>query len=262
MTNETIIEELGEAGLRMAQLGATEGTAGNLSVFVREAINLPNFTSRGTVDLPVAAPALVDGWVIVTGSGRRLRDIARRPQTTLCVFQIHPDGQHATFYAADTIRPTSEFNTHLAVHNDHVARHGHATHAVLHAQSIHLSYLSHIARYADTRAFNRALLRWQPESIIEFPEGIGTLPFQAPGSDEQMRVTTDGLRTYRAVLWQRHGIVTRATDIGKAADLIEYAETAAHYEYLNLVAGEPSAGMSDHEIRLICERLGIVQPFF
>ena len=38
----------------------------------------------------------------------------------------------------------------------------------------------------------------------------------------------------------------------RALDLVEYAETAAHYEYLNLLAGEKSEGLTPGQIRSIC----------
>jgi rhamnulose-1-phosphate aldolase len=258
---EAILAAMGAAGARMVQLGAAEGAAGNISVFTPQLTPDARFSPRGSLALPVAVPALADGWVVVTGSAQRLGDIARAPATTLCLLEIQPGGTHATLYG-DATRPTTELNTHLAVHNDQIAQHSHALHAVVHAQPVRLTYLSHIERYADGDAFSRRLLRWQPETIIEFPEGIGLLPFAVPGSAEQMQISAAALRTYRAIVWRRHGIVTRATSIAKAADLVEYAEAAAHYEYLNLAAGEPSAGMSDDQIRLICERLGIQQSLF
>jgi rhamnulose-1-phosphate aldolase len=248
----------------MTEIDAAEGAAGNISVFTRTLDRLDcSVPAIGVIDLPVAVPTLADGWVIVTGAGQRLRDVASTPTTTLCCLHINADGQHATLHAGAEIRPTSELNSHLAIHNDQVARRGCGFHAIVHAQPLRLTYLSHLARYADTRSFNRRLLRWQPETIAEFPEGIATLPFQMPGSPEQTEVTSAAMRTYRAVVWQRHGIVTRADQsVHKAGDLVEYAETAARYEYLNLAAGEPSTGLSDAELRLICERWQIEQSIF
>jgi rhamnulose-1-phosphate aldolase len=259
---DTLFCELGAAGRRMVELHAAEGSAGNLSIFARDLEPPASMPERDVIDLPVAAPALAGGWLLVTGSARRLRDIERTPEETLCLFHVLPGGEQARRFAADGLRPTSEFNTHLAVHTDQVARHGWTTHAVAHAQPLRLTYLSHIARYADQATFNRSLLRWQPETILEFPEGIGTLPFETPGSAEQMRVTAEAMQIYRAVVWQRHGIVTRALTIAKAADLVEYAEAAAQYEYLNVVAGEPSQGLSDAEIRRIAAQYGVDQQIF
>jgi rhamnulose-1-phosphate aldolase len=149
------------------------------------------------------------------------------------------------------------------VHNDHVGRRELEHHAIVHAQPIHLTYLSHLAQYQDTERLNRRLLRGQPETIVEFTEGFALLPWEVPGSPEQMGVTTAALASYRAIVWARHGIVTRADKgAGKAADLVEYAEAAARYEYMNLAAGEPGQGLSHDELRLICERLSLPQPEF
>lgn len=259
-----ILWEIGDAGRRMMQINAAEGAAGNVSVFLRSLPNMDSrFLQRGTIDLPVTVPALSDGWLIVSAAGRRLRDIASNPDVTLCLLHIQEGGELADIYAAADIRPTSEFNTHLAIHNDQVARRSLDQHAIVHAQPLYLTYLSHLDRYSETVAFNRRLLRWQPETILEFPEGIGVLPFLVPGSAELAENTVEPLRSHRAVIWRRHGIVTRSDlSVRKAGDLVEYAETAAHYEYLNLRAGEPAAGMSDFELHLMCERFGIEQPFF
>lgn len=242
----------------MVALGAAEGAAGNLSIFVRTS-EAPPYPEQATIALPVNVLALAGGWLIVTGSGRRLRDVRHSPQTTLCWLYVHDNGTQATLHAAASLRPTSELNTHLAAHSAQVAANGLTLHAVVHAQPLRLTYLSHIARYHDPATLSRRLLRWQPETIMEFPEGIGTLPFEMPGSDEQARVTAAALQRYRAVVWQKHGIVARATQIGKATDLVEYAEAAAHYEYLNLGAGEPASGLTDAELRLISDRLGLKQ---
>jgi rhamnulose-1-phosphate aldolase len=262
-TLDRTLAQMADTGVRMAETEAAEGAAGNISVFSAELEPSPNFARRSTLDLPIAVPHLADGWVVVTGAGRRLRDTGIAPEATVCLLHIQAGGTQAIVYTGEGVRPTSELNTHLAVHNDHVRRRNLRYHAVVHAQPLRLTYLSHIPRYQDTFTLNRRLLRWQPETIVEFPEGIAILPFQMPGSEEQMQVTAEALTRYRGVIWARHGIVTRA-DSGpaKAGDLVEYAEAAAQYEYLNMVAGEQSSGLSDDEMRLICDRLHIEQVYF
>jgi len=259
-----ILDDMADVGQRMWQIGAAEGSAGNMSVFMRDLDELdPRFPRGDVLDLPVVVPALARGWLAVSRSGRRIRDIGRAPEQSLCLLQVHADGARATLYGAAGARPTSELNSHLAVHDDHIGRRDMRFHALLHAQPLRLTFLSHIDAYADTPALNRRLLRWQPETIIEFREGIGVLPFKMHGSPEQMAATVAGLREHRAVIWRRHGIVTRAdASIGKAADLVEYAEAAARYEYLNLQSGSPGTGLSDEELRMIARRLGIDQHFF
>jgi rhamnulose-1-phosphate aldolase len=257
------VRQIGEVGVQMTAFGAAEGSAGNISTFVRELGMLDSFFHpQGRIQLPVTCPALARGWVVVSGTGRRLRDLAGSPQANLCMLHIDMSGTEAELYAAKGVRPTSELNSHLAIHEDQVCRRGLDFHAIVHAQTTYLTYLSHLERYANTFSLNRRLLRWEPETVLIFPEGIGMIPFEIPGSPELMRATLEGLRSHRAVVWQRHGIVTRSDQSAiQAGDLVEYAETAAHFEYLNLQLGEPTQGLSDAEIQQICHRYGIQQPY-
>jgi rhamnulose-1-phosphate aldolase len=50
--------------------------------------------------------------------------------------------------------------------------------------------------------------------------------------------------------------------VKRAADRVEYAETAAKYEYLNLSAGEIGEGLSIDEIRNICKTFNVKQNIF
>jgi rhamnulose-1-phosphate aldolase len=47
-----------------------------------------------------------------------------------------------------------------------------------------------------------------------------------------------------------------------ALDLIEYAETAAHYEYLNLIGGKLSEGLSSEHLRAVSGSWNIKQNIF
>ena len=91
-------------------------------------------------------------------------------------------------------RLTSELNSHLAIHEDQMQTSGTNFHACVHAQPLHLTYLSHIVTYQDEAFLNHHLLRWQPEAIVNLPEGIGVVPFYVPGSDELMTHTKERLR--------------------------------------------------------------------
>ena len=128
---------------------------------------------------------------------------------------------------------------------------------------MHITYLSHVPRYQDERYLNTHLLRWQPETIVNLPEGIGFLPFAVPGSAELMAGNVAALRRHRIVIWAKHGVMARSdVSVKRAADRVEYAETAAKYEYLNLAVGESGEGLSPDEIRAICTTFGVQQEIF
>jgi rhamnulose-1-phosphate aldolase len=158
---------------------------------------------------------------------------------------------------------TSEFNSHLAVHRDQVVRTGTNYHALIHAQPPYLTYLSNIPRYQNETTLNRHILRWQPELIMQLPEGIGYVPFLVPGSEELMKANLEALRTHRMVLWAKHGVMARSdVSLTRASDKIEYMEAGARYEYMNLVNHEMGEGLAAEEIRAMCQAWGIEQKIF
>ena len=76
------------------------------------------------------------------------------------------------------------------------------------------------------------------------------LPYRLPGSPAMMEANLQDLRKHRIVLWSKHGVMARSDQsVTKAADRIEYAETAALYEYMDLVNGSQAEGLTVDELR-------------
>ena len=263
---DNILYQLGQAGKKLSEIDAAEGAAGNISVCLRAPQDVSAFFSNvESVELPHHAPELAGMMLIVSGSGRRLRDIADAPLANLACVLVEPGGRNGKLFTSPQRqfqRVTSEFNSHLGVHADRMRDGKGSVHAVLHAQPIYLTALSHRADFQDEKTLNQRLLRWQPETIANMPEGIGVLPFLMPGSAQLVVETKLALRNHQIVVWARHGVMARADEsILHALDLIEYAETAAHYETLHLLAGG-EGGLSPEEIREITGFWKIQQNIF
>jgi rhamnulose-1-phosphate aldolase len=259
---DEFLAAIGAAGQRVSELAASEGAAGNISICIGWPIEVRRrFPLAEPFDLPLPAPALAGMHVIVSGSGRRLRDVHTDPAANLGVVAIDADGLTGQLYTSPRRlfeRVTSEFNSHLAVHNDQIARSGANFHALIHAQPPHLTYLSQIPAYRDQAVINQRLLRWEPETIINLPEGIGVLPYRLPGSPAMMEANLQGLRVYRIVIWSKHGVMARSDQsVTKAADRIEYAETAALYEYMDLVNGGQAEGLTLDELREVVRAFAV-----
>jgi rhamnulose-1-phosphate aldolase len=264
---DELLASMGEGGRRIAAIDAGEGAAGNISVSIGWPIEVRRrFPHPEPIELPVPATRLAGHTVIVTGSGRRLRDLARDPIASVGAVVIAADGVTATLWTAPTRlfeRLTSEWNSHLAVHDDTVARTGTNFHAVVHAQPPHLTYLSHIPEYQDEAYFNSRVMRWEPETIVQLPAGIGMLPFMLPGSDTLMAANVESLRTHRIDVWSKHGVMARSdVSVTRAVDRIEYAEAAARYEYMDIVAGGRAQGITREEARTVVEAFGVNTTLF
>ncbi len=264
---DEILDSMGIGGRRLAAIDATEGGAGNVSVCIGWPIEVRRlFPISETIDLPVAAPHLAGHTVLVTGSGRRLRDLDRLPLESIGAVVVHDDGAHGTLNTAPVRQfevLTSEWNSHLAVHDDTVARTDTNFHAVVHAQPPHLVYLSHIADYRDEDFFSRRLIRWQPETIVQLPAGIGILPFLRPSSDELSDATVTSLRNHRITVWSKHGVMARSDiSVTRAVDRIEYAEAGARYEYMDIMAAGRGEGLTVEESTDLVREFGVETDLF
>ena len=53
-------------------------------------------------------------------------------------------------------------------------------------------------------------------------------------------------------MWAKHGVMARSNQsVTRAVDRIEYAETAARYEYMDLLAGGRGDGLTVDEMRSV-----------
>jgi rhamnulose-1-phosphate aldolase len=264
---DELLADIGKAGRRISEIDASEGAAGNISVYLGWLIEPRRyFPKEQVLKMPVAVPSLAGGTFIVSGSGCRLRDILDDPTANLGIVVINPDGGTAKLFTQHRPafeRLTSEFNSHIAVHQDQINRTDTNFHAIIHAQPQHITYLSHIPRYQEQDYLNRHLLRWQPELIVNLPRGLGVVPFQVPGSQALMAATLEKFCKHRVVIWCKHGLMARSEiSTLKASDRIEYVETAAKYEVLNLANGEMASGLSVEEIGAIARAFNIHQNLF
>jgi len=264
---DDLLEMMGEAGHHLAEIEASEGAAGNISICLRWPIEVrTRFPVVDEFELPQPVPKLAGATFIVSGSGRRLREIIDDPTAHLACLIVNEGGETAQSYTSYHRRfehVTSEFNSHLAVHYDQICATETNFHAIIHAQPVHLTYLSHIPRYQNAQYLNTHLLRWQPETIVNLPEGIGFIPFRVPGSPQLMAGNIEALQNHRIVVWAKHGVMARSDiSVKRAADRVEYAETAARYEVLNLSVGEIGKGLSADEIRAICDMFNVQQAIF
>ena len=266
-TVDEILTSMGRAGRRLAAMSACEGAAGNISVCVREAAGVVQaFPITERIELPLAVPQLAGRVVLATGSGRRLGEIADDPPASVGVVLVDKGGATATLLTSPRRhfeRLTSELNSHLAVHADRIARDDLPLHAVVHAQPLQLTLLSHIPEYRVPLAMSRRLFRWEPETLINLPEGIGVLEFMLPGSSDLQAATLDALRRHRLVVWSKHGVMARSDEsVTRVVDYIEYVETAARYELLDGSTGNRAEGLTADDLHRVVEAFAVPTELF
>ncbi|KMY22593.1 rhamnulose-1-phosphate aldolase [Actinobaculum suis] len=261
-TTSEILEQMGAAGARLDHLAAVEAGAGNISVACKKQPEGVEeiFPVVGELELPVAVPELAGWTVFVTGSGCRLREIKDRPKEIVSVVIPDATGRRAVWRRAPQAtftKPTSEFNSHLGVHADQVARRKVEHHVLVHGQPPYLTLLSHLPELSNDKAYNEAIFRWEAETIIQVPTGVKFLPFMIPGGEELGQANIAGLRKHTMTIWAKHGLMVRS-DISPmdAVDKVEYLEAGATYYYRHRLLGENAGGgLTKEELR------GVVTAF-
>ena len=106
----------------LSEIEASEGAAGNISVCLRWPIEVrTRFPVIEEIELPQSVPELAGATFLVSGSGRRLREIIDEPTANIACIVVNEGGRtgklHTSYYRRFE-RVTSEFNSHLAVHYD------------------------------------------------------------------------------------------------------------------------------------------------
>lgn len=263
---DDVLDSIGAAGARLTAIEASEGAAGNISVLYGwDTWADARFSEYWEMPSPVPVPHLEGAWIAVTGSGRRLREVQSSVGANVALIRVLEGGETLRIHASPSRlfqKPTSELNTHLALHARHAEKNG-PVHTVIHAQPLHLTYLSHLTDCSDTAGMNSRVLRWHPELIHNLHDGIGVAPLLVPGSNALMRATIELSERHRLIVWSRHGAIVRVSgSIKKACDLIEYAETGAKYEFMNLQAGNKAEPISVAALLRMCKELGVSQTAF
>ena len=87
---DELMSQLGEVGQRLSDLDASEGAAGNISIYIGWPIESRNqFPLVDDVEMALPIPELAGKSFLVTGSGTRLRDIMQAPTANLGLLVVN-----------------------------------------------------------------------------------------------------------------------------------------------------------------------------
>jgi rhamnulose-1-phosphate aldolase len=233
-----VIQDVAEVAQWLWIKGWAEQNAGNISVDVSDLVHMQQ-------------------CLLVTVAGSRMRDITKAPAKNLMLIDLSKSGKGFTLLwggNSGRARPTSEIDSHLAVHA--LMRRKHMSQKVfMHTHPTHLIALSQIPRYAACKkALNDLLFSAHPEVAIAMPEGIGLAPYRCPGSKGLSAVTLAALTRHRLVLWEKHGCAAVGDNIFQAFDLIDVANKAAAIYVLCRASGNKFQGLTEKQIKDVIRR--------
>ncbi len=237
---EMLYDEASEVSNLLQARGWSEKNAGNFSVKIEDKID-----SQFDIDYPLKSiyKNIADCFFLVTGKGKRMRDIAKSPKLNTVVIKINSTGDAYSTNSENYIEPTSELTTHMAIHNM-IAERGSEEKVVMHSHVTELIALSHIEEFCDNDALNNLLWSMHPETIMFIPSGIGFVPFLLPGSAEIADATIEALENHPIALWEKHGVFSIANTLNDSFDLLDIASKSAKIYFMCTQSGNKPAGLS------------------
>lgn len=236
--------QISEIAKLLHEKGWAEKNAGNFSVLLDFDIELYSNIQH---PLEESYSSLADKVLIVTGKGKRMRDIAKSPADNTVVLKMDSKGSTYTILSDRMITPTSELPTHLAIHTM-IAQRGSMERAVIHSHITELIALTHLQQYCDQQKLNSLLWQMHPETIMFIPDGVGFVPFELPGSAEIADATVESLKNHSLALWEKHGVFSIAPNLNDCYDLIDIIAKSAKIFFLCSSTGNLPQGLSNEQL--------------
>ncbi|MDR0536820.1 MAG: rhamnulose-1-phosphate aldolase [Tannerellaceae bacterium] len=253
----TEINRIAETAGYLWEKGWAERNGGNISVnltdcFTPQEIKMQPVESN--LPLAIRAEHLKGHIFYVTGTGKRMRYVAREPWSNGALIRISPTGDSYDILAENPIRPTSELPSHLLMH-DYLLAEGRQIRVVLHTHPTDIIGLTHCKPLLDSARLTRLLWSMIPECRIIVPRGLGIVGYEIPGTIELARATIEQLKHHDIIVWEKHGILAVGEDIIECFDAIDTLSKSAQIYFSARAAGFEPEGMTDEQLE------GLVEPF-
>lgn len=136
------------------------------------------------------------------------------------------------------VRPTSELPAHLFNHDAVETNTADSPKVLIHCHAPNLISLSY-AMELNSNILSKLLWVMQAECLLIFPQGVGFLPWMAPGTEKIGSQSAILLKQRSVLLWQYHGIFAMGNTLDEAFGRIHVAEKTAEI-FLKVKACTPS----------------------
>ncbi len=237
------------------QKGWAERNAGNISVNLSDLMteveleldHFPLFKLDRSYD------ALANLYFFVTGTGKRMRDLAVNPMKNACIIKMNKKGSGYHIISMKkrnlyNFRPTSELPTHLAVHNLLVSK-GSKNKAVVHTHPNELVAMTQIPRFQSAENLNKTLWGMHPEAFVFVPRGAYMVPYILPGSHKIADATIIGFeKGHEVVIWEKHGAFAIGETVSDAFDMIDILSKSAQIWFMAMQSGTEPEGLNDEQL--------------
>jgi len=243
-----------EVALHLWQRGWAERNAGNISVSLDDIITdeIPGFADHPYFKLPGNYPGLINKYLFVTGTGKRMRNLAEKPLKNALIIRIDDEGSGYNIISERKgsnidFMPTSELPTHLSIHQM-IKERGTAEKVVIHTHASELIALTQVREYCNEERLNGLLWGMHPEAMVFVPKGVGFVPYITPGTEQIAEETLKALGKHDVALWEKHGVFSIGKDVDETFDVIDIIAKSAKIFFMCRNAGLDPEGLTREQL--------------
>jgi rhamnulose-1-phosphate aldolase len=213
------------------------------------------------VPLGVRAAGLQGECFVVTTKGMHFRNIMLDPATCLGIVEVNPTGDayRNVWGFKGKEQPTSEFACHFINHAVKKAVTQGECRVLYHAHPASVLALCSVLKN-DPKAISHTLWQSLTESIMMVPEGVGVVPWTAPGSTELAEATSALMENFSLVIWPHHGVFCAASNLDGALGIVHAAEKAASIYLQACAANGGTKGLTvarNENLRAAAQAFGV-----
>ncbi len=245
------IDKIAEVAGYLWQNGWAERNGGNITVNITDLVDdgIKALPAIGEVKrIGATLPALKGTYFYCKGTGKRMRDLARRPMDNGSIIRVLDDCESYAIIADKEVLPTSELPSHLSVHARLIEK-GSPYKATVHTHPIELIAMSHNKMFMKKDVLTNILWSMIPETKAFCPLGLGMVPYELPGSVELANATLNALEEYDVVMWEKHGVFAKGLDVMDAFDQIDVLSKSAKIYIDAKCMGFTPDGMSEEQMK-------------
>jgi rhamnulose-1-phosphate aldolase len=250
---KAVIDELAETAGYLWQRGWAERNAGNISVNINELVpqEINEFDSNQFFELPTVYPKLAGACFLVTGTGKRMRDLALKPLRNVLIIKLNKeaDGYYIISKKDDEVNfmPTSELPAHLGIHQM-IAERASKEKVVMHTHATELVALTQAKEFCNQDSLNKLLWGMHPETIMFVPKGVGFVPYILPGSAAIAMETIKVLQDHDVALWEKHGVFAIGKNLSETFDVIDILAKSARIFFMCRSANISPEGFTEQQL--------------
>ncbi len=210
-----------------------EKNGGNMSLLLTEAeVKEYIDTSKAEnvikiLPMPSAIPEMAGEYLLVTGTGKYIKNIADNPEENVGLVQVSKDGSYCKLLwgFSDGGTFTSEITMHLSAHYQRRLIDKDQC-VVMHAHPTHVIAMTHI-HTLDEKEFSKSLWKTCTECITIFPAGVAVLPWMVSSTVSIGLASAKKFKETNVLIWAMHGVTVTGNSLDEAYGVLETVDKAA-----------------------------------